>query len=178
MEAQYKFAYALETWGVWGGGPRRAAVRITTTNGDCWLKSSTLVPDNVWSHLAFTYDANGGANNLKLYMNGKLIAQTNATGPLATGDGLFFTGIYGIWDVAELRLWNVVRTHAQIAANMKQSLVGNEAGLNAYYTFKNTTKDLTGHGNDGILMYMEQYIQQTIFSPGAGPAINSLLLGD
>ena len=113
------------------------------------MNSSTLVPDNVWSHLAFTYDAAGGANNLKLYLNGQLIAQATATGPLATGDGLFFTGYYGIWDVAELRLWNVVRTQPQIAANMKRSLVGNETGLNAYYTFKNTTKDITGHGNDG-----------------------------
>jgi hypothetical protein len=78
--------------------------------------------------------------------------------------------------VAELRLWNVVRTQAQIAGNMKRSLVGNEAGLTAYYTFKNTTKDLTGHGNDGILMYMEQYIKQTIFNAGAVPAIDLLLL--
>ena len=144
------------------------------------MNSSTagLVPDGVWSHLAFTYDAAGGGNNLKLYMNGQLIASATATGNLATGDGLFFTGYYGIWDVAELRLWNVVRSQAQIAANMRRSLVGNEPGLNAYYTFKNTTQDLTGHGNDGILMYMEQYIQQSLLTAGAGPAIDFLLLLD
>ena len=136
------------------------------------------MPDNVWSHLAFTYDAAGGTNNLKLYLNGQLIAQTTTTGTLATGDGLFFTGYYGIWDVAELRLWNVVRTQPQIAATMKRSLVGNETGLKAYYTFKNTTKDITGHGNDGILMYMEQYLRQTLLNAGAEPAINFLLLGD
>ena len=113
-----------------------------------------------------------------LYMNGQLIASATTTGTLATGDGLFFTGYYGICDVAELRLWNVVRTQPQIAATMKRSLVGNEAGLNAYYTFKNTIRDITGHGNDGILMYMEQYIQQTIFSAGAVPAVNFLLLGN
>lgn len=61
---------------------------------------------------------------------------------------------------------------------MKRSLVGNEAGLNACYTFNNTTQDLTGHGNDGILIYMEQYIRQTIFKTDAGPAIDLLLLGD
>jgi hypothetical protein len=176
LEAGYKFAYALETWGTYNGGQRRAGVRINTTTGYCWLNSSTPVPDNVWSHLAFTYDAAGGTNNLKLYMNGQLVGTATATGNLITGDGLFFTGYYGIWDVAELRLWNVVRTQAQIAGNMKRSLVGNEAGLTAYYTFKNTTKDLTGHGNDGILMYMEQYIKQTIFNAGAVPAIDLLLL--
>jgi hypothetical protein len=178
LEAGNKRAYALETWDVYHGGPRKAAVRITTTDASVWLNSSTLVPENVWSHLAFTYDAAGGANNLKLYLNGQLIAQATATGPLATGDGLFFTGYYGIWDVAELRLWNVVRTQAQIAANLRRSLVGNEPGLKAYYTFKNTTQDLTGHGNDGILMYMEQYIQQSLLTAGAGPAIDLLLLLD
>lgn len=61
---------------------------------------------------------------------------------------------------------------------MKRGLVGNEAGLTAYYTFKNTTRDITGHGNDGILMYMEQYMRQTILNAGAGPAIDLLLVGD
>jgi len=178
LEAGYKFAYALETWGTYDGGQRRAAVEINTTEGNCWLNSSTPVPDNVWSHLAFTYDASGGDNNLKLYMNGQLIASATAAGNLISGDGLFFTGFYGIWDVAELRLWNVVRTQAQIAANMRRSLAGNEPGLNAYYTFKNTTQDLTGHGNDGILMYMEQYIQQSLLTAGAGPAVDFLLLLD
>jgi hypothetical protein len=173
-------SYALQTFD--RGGPRQALAQIQTSTGTYYLNpaSSTvgLVPDGVWSHLAFTYDAAGGADNFKLYLNGQLIASTTATGTLATGDGLFFTGLYGIWDVAELRLWNVARTQAQIAATMKQSLVGNEPGLNAYYTFKNTTQDLTGHGNDGILMYMEQYIRQTILNAGAGPAIDLLLLLD
>ena len=173
-------SYALQTFD--RGGKRQAQVQIQTTNGPFWLNPASgtvgLVPDNAWSHLAFTYDAAGGDNNFKLYMNGQLIAATTATGTLATSDGLFFTGIYGVWDVAELRLWNVARIQAQIAATMKRPLMGNEPGLNAYYTFKNTTKDLTGHGNDGILMYMERYIQQTIFSAGAVPGINLLLLLD
>jgi len=179
IEASY-FSYGLTTYDYYGN--RRAAGQIRTSDGEFWVVPATdtagLVPDGTWSHLAFTYDATGGANNLKLYMNGQLVGSTTATGNLVTGDGLLFTGYYGIWDVAELRLWNVVRTQAQIAANMKRSLVGNEAGLNAYYTFKDTTQDLTGHGNDGILMYMEQYIRQTILNAGAGPAIDLLLLLD
>jgi len=178
VEQDYTYPYSLQTWA--RGTARQAQVQIKTTDNTYYLNpaSSTvgLVPDGVWSHLAFTYDAAGGADNFKLYLNGQLIAQMTATGNLVTGDGLFFTGYYGILDVAELRLWNVVRTQAQIAANMKRSLVGNEPGLAAYYTFKNTTKDITGHGNDGILMYMEQYIRQTILTAGAGPAIDLLLL--
>lgn len=52
LEAGYKFAYALGTWGVYNNGPRRAAVWINTAGGIVPLRSSTLVPDNVWSHLA------------------------------------------------------------------------------------------------------------------------------
>ena len=44
---------------------------------------------------------------------------------------------------------------------MGRQLTGSETGLNAYYTFDNTTKDITGHGNDGILMYMETYVANT-----------------
>jgi hypothetical protein len=178
MEANY-FSYALQTWD--RSGQRQAAASIRTTAGDFWVNPASatagLVPDGSWSHLAMTYDAGAGANNLKLYMNGQLVGTATATGNLATGDGLFFLGYYGIWDVAELRLWNRVLSQGEIAANMYRALSGGEAGLNAYYTFKNTTKDLTGHGNDGILMYMEQYLTQNIFSR-ALPAINDLLLGN
>ena len=173
LEDGYR-AYSLQTFN--RSGKRQAAAQIRTTNNEFWVNpaSSTagLVTDGQWTHLAFTYDAAGGDNNFKLYMNGQLIASTTATGTLSTGDGLFFAGKYGIWDVAELRLWNRVLTQSEIAANRLSTLQGNEPGLNAYYTFKNTTRDITGHGNDGILMYQEQYS----FRNRANAAINLLLL--
>ena len=175
VEQGYNFAYALQTWLVQG----QAQAQIQTTDGKFWVNpaSSTagLVPDGSWSHLAFTYDAAGGANNFKLYLNGQLIASTTATGTLATDDGLFLTGYYGVWDVAELRLWNRPLSQSELAANMYRPLKGNESGLNAYYSFKKTTMDITGHGNDGILMYMEQYISQNILRK-ANPALYMLLL--
>lgn len=84
---------------------------------------------------------------------------------------------YGIWDVAELRLWSRVLSQAEIAANMYRPLSGGETGLNAYYTFKNTTKDITGRGNYGILMYMEQHLRQNILRTGGMGALE-LLLGE
>ncbi len=79
--------------------------------------------------------------------------------------------------MVELRLWTRVLSQAEIAAYMYRPRQGNEPGLNAYYTFKNTTKDVTGHGCDGILMYLEQYIQQHILR-AAGVGIDLLLLLD
>lgn len=145
---------------------RQAAARIwTTTSGEAWLnplsETAGLVPDNAWTHLAMTYDPGAGADNFKLFMNGQLIAAGTATGELVTTDGMFFTGYYGNWEVDELRLWNRAMTQTEIAANMGRKLAGTETGLNAYYTFDNTTLDLTGHGNNGYLMYKEEYVNRT-----------------
>jgi hypothetical protein len=179
VEPGYNRVYSLQTWA--RSGARQAQAQIQTTDNTFYLNpagsTAGLVPDGVWSHLAFTYDAAGGANNFKLYLNGQFIAATTATGNLATGDGLFFTGYYGIWDVAELRLWNRVLSQSELAANRFKKLTGSESGLNAYYTFKNTARDITGHGNDGILMYMEQYMKQNI-GLGGLPAVDFLLLND
>jgi hypothetical protein len=158
------FSYALGTFQ--RGTKRQAVARIQTAgSGAVWLNPASdtvgLVPDNAWTHLAMTYDPGAGTDNLKLYMNGQLIAAGTATGALVTTDGMFFAGYYGNWEVDELRLWGRALTQAEIAANMSRKLTGTEPGLNAYYNFDNTTLDLTGHGNNGYLMYKEEYVNRT-----------------
>jgi hypothetical protein len=159
VETGYDFSYALQTWDRYG--QRQAQAQIQTTDGKFLANPGSsvegLVPDGVWTHLALTYDAEAGTENLKLYMNGQPIAAATATGNLATGDGLFFTGRYGVWEVDELRLWAVARTQAEITSNMKKTLIGTEPGLNAYFNFNSSTKDITGRGNDGTLMYREEF---------------------
>ncbi len=161
----------------------RAVAELRTTAG--WyvldLGGSNpveLVPENAWTHLAMTYDADAAGNNFKLYKNGQLINSTTATGTVATGTGNFFAGSpweNGGWELSELRLWSKALTQSEINANMRRQLTGSEEGLNAYYPFSNTTKDMTGHNNDGILIYKESYVAPPSFS-GAMPAVNSLLL--
>ncbi len=145
-----------------------------------WYDPVSQVPDNVWTHLAMTYDAGAAGNNFKLYKNGQLIISTQATGNVATGTGNFFAGniwpsYNGGWEMTELRLWSTTRSQNDIKANMYRKLAGTESGLNAYYQFGNTTKDMTGHGNDGILNYLESYVPAT-FGPPSLPAVNGLLL--
>ena len=137
-----------------------------------------LVPENAWTHLAMTYDADAAGNNFKLYKNGQLINSTRATGTVATGTGNFFAGSpweNGGWELSELRLWSKALTQSEINTNMRRQLTGSESELNAYYPFSHTTKDMTGHGNDGILIYKESYVAPPSIS-GAVPAVNSLLL--
>jgi hypothetical protein len=150
---------------------RKPQVRLRTTDG---VSSTTTfldppggvasLPDNIWSHLAFTFDAGGGANNFKLYLNGQQVAVKTVSGNVVWGEDLSFVCGYnsgnGTCEVDELRLWDRARTQAELAANMSRSLAGEEPNLAAYYNFNNTTRDFTGHGNDGFLMYKEQYIKR------------------
>ena len=121
-------------------------------------RGMAILPPEKWVHLAFTYDADGGANNLRLYVGGKLTAAATATGDLATGDGQLLLGYFGSWEVDELRFWNRALSQSEITANVMSKLTGQEAGLTAYYNFDNTTRDLTARGNDGILMYLESFL--------------------
>jgi hypothetical protein len=153
---------------------------LATTDGwyvlNLWGDPAGFVPINVWTHLAITYDG----SNFKLYKNGQFINSTPAIGNVATGTGSFFAGKFwpgsnGGWKMDELRLWGKALTQSEIQANMKRKLSGAESGLNAYYQFRNTTKDLTGHGNDGILVYLENYVPSNVW-PAPTSAVNFLLL--
>jgi hypothetical protein len=173
--------YSLGTY-TYGDTRRQAIAELRTTDG--WYELSAgywqpigLVPDNAWTHLAFTYDAWEGENNFKLYKNGQLIASMTATGIVSTGYGNFFAGYYGCWEMNELRLWHRTLTESEINNNMRRKLAGTEPGLNAYYPFSDTTKDMTGHGNDGIVIYQESYVASTR-DAAALPEVNLLLLLD
>ncbi len=165
------FIYKAETgvdgaWGPYILGQWRDGkldARIATENGGFVLGGGDPIPNNTWVHVAMTYDANAGENNFKIYINGNEVGKQTATGNLITGQGSVFIGgdnyyryIDGII-IDELRFWNRALTGDEIKANMYNKLTGKEAGLTAYYNFDKTTKDITGHGNDGYLMYKETY---------------------
>lgn len=84
------------------------------------LTAPSSLPANTWSHLAATY----GDGFLRLYVNGAQVASaqrntpiTISTSPLEIGGdslwGQFFQGL-----IDEVRIYNVVRTPAQIQADM------------------------------------------------------------
>lgn len=111
--------------------------------------------DNAWHHWAGTYDA---STRLQcLYRDGVLLA-TNVAAQNYQGSGNLFIGtvwgadFYGAID--EVRIWNKVRTQAELLADMNRSLTGNESGLLAYYPFDEgagtNVLDATGHGYDGV----------------------------
>lgn len=92
-----------------------------------------------WTHLAATYQKEGHV--LRLYVNGVEVGSRvcgenppiTGAGPLVQRVGENFNGL-----VAEVRLWSVPRSAAQISDAMGRALAGTESGLAAYY-----------RGNDG-----------------------------
>ncbi|MES2645863.1 MAG: LamG-like jellyroll fold domain-containing protein [Bacteroidota bacterium] len=124
-----------------------------------WVYSTGTVPVGIQTHVAITLS--GGI--LTFYING--VASGSAPVPFSQDNGEmnigrqqpsgckcnFFSGM-----MDEVRLWNVLRTPAQIQANMTIPVAPNSPGLVAYYKFDEgtgiTTADATGNGNTGTLI--------------------------
>ncbi|HVS97170.1 MAG TPA: gliding motility-associated C-terminal domain-containing protein [Puia sp.] len=129
---------------------------ITTSDGYFQTPPVCDIALNITYHVAMTYD---GAT-LKFYRNGVLLSQIAATGTLFQQDipteiGMCFyqthpTNFVGY--INEVRIWNVVRTQAQILAYMNTALPNPTAqpGLLAYYNFaglSNLQGNSTWNGN-------------------------------
>jgi hypothetical protein len=115
---------------------------------------------NKWHHVAGTYDG----TTQKLYIDGYLVAEAeDAFTITGTGANPLHIGSSGFGakdrtvdgSIAEVRIWNVARTHQQIVDAMNISLVGDETGLVAYWPLNEgegqTVTDLTANGIVGQL---------------------------
>ena len=110
---------------------------------------SGYTPTTCWQHLAVTYDK---PNSLvKFYVNGTLVQSVSRSLPLAKIDAASIgswkgTERYFNGTIDEVRVWNTVRTAADITGNMMTPLVNPESisGLIAYYPFD---QGVAGEGN-------------------------------
>jgi sugar lactone lactonase YvrE len=135
-----------------------------------WDASSSGIPLNTWTHVAVTYDGSSKG----FYINGVL----NRT--VSRGQGLYSTPGSPLYigrqgsvcncnffngQLAEVRLWNSVRTASQIQADMNLSLAGPQAGLVAYYHLNagsgGTAADSSGNGNTGTLVNGATWVNST-----------------
>ncbi|KPA18019.1 Pentaxin, partial [Candidatus Magnetomorum sp. HK-1] len=121
--------------------------------------------DNTWHHLAIVVDLSIGR---KIYVDGTVVA----TGAKTVSDFNWDTCIdigyenlgapsqpYFKGNLFEVRLWNEVRTQAQIQNTMYSTLTGNEPNLLLYLRFDRqyttTITDLSNNGNNGQLINIE-----------------------
>ena len=109
-----------------------------------------------WHHWCCVYDAK--AAKRRIYLDGKKINDSGNTRPYKGTGKLTLAG--GLWSgspmfkgrMAELRIWNVVRSDGEVAAHWNQRLTGKEKGLLACLSLQvikndgktETTPDETG----------------------------------
>jgi hypothetical protein len=120
---------------------------VTTATGSYVLNTGeNSVQQNKWQHVALTVSA---SNVYTIYIDGVVApytstgvaaaAKTNATAPAYVGNNAGLArGFNG--NIDEVRIWSGVLDQATIAANTMIKLVGNEAGLLAYYSFSENDK--------------------------------------
>lgn len=128
--------------------------------GWTWIDTGYVAALDEWTHVAVSYD-NG---TVRTYANGTLVHTYEGAGALGDVDGRndfrvgaregAEQGFIGLID--EVRVWNVARTGAQIAARHDELLGGSETGLVGYWRMDETdgptVADLSSQGNHGTLL--------------------------
>lgn len=120
------------------------------------VSTSISLTNNVWRHVAMSFGP--GTNNSKIYVDGTLAATFTLSNALNTGN--MFIGSSNPAQAPsasfdEFRIWNTVRTQAEITEKISCELLGNEPELVAYYKFNQsngtTLNDATTNANNGTL---------------------------
>lgn len=137
----------------------RLQISSDGTSGNQDSLSVTWLPTiNTWYHIAVTWDAS--ASTAKFYINGaqqgadQVGVQTsihNNGVPFRIGSLGGTTGGSAsqpfMGDIDDVRIWNTVRTTAQILANYQTQLAGTESNLQGYWQLNNDLTDETSNGN-------------------------------
>lgn len=130
--------------------------------GDWDVSGDALIEPNQWTHLAVTFDG----TSKRFYRNGVLVRRVDRGGALAQflveeplflgrqGSACACNFFQGALD--EVRIWNVARTDAEIAAGMNFPMSGPVPGLVGRYGFDEiqgaTVNDASGQGRSGIIV--------------------------
>ena len=126
---------------------------------DVEITSATTVTTGDWVHVAGTRTRATG--DFQIFVNGQLEASgVNHTGAL-DATPIISVGCWASADAAldglldELKIWETVRTPAEIDAGMHLALTGNEPGLVGYYRFDDMggsqLLDSSSQGNHGTV---------------------------
>jgi hypothetical protein len=156
--------YILSTEG-WNPKNHGFSLRLAGSNknfnfsigdGSGWpgIDSSTPIVTDTWYHLAVTCTA----TQMTLYVNGVQDATAAIVTPMVASTEIITLGDSPAWSgrnfdgqMSDLRFWNVVRTPAQITADMTSTLKGTETGLVADWKMNEgkgtTAADATGKYN-------------------------------
>lgn len=141
-------------WVFWVTADGRLALTAILSTGNLKEKiSSFTLPIGKWVHVAITLnmatDATtgyiDGLSTPLVTQNAGTAATFTNTGDMAIGKspaGLYFDG-----KVTDVRVWNAIRTAAEIKNNSGQFLTGSESGLAGYWKLSGDLNDSTSSNN-------------------------------
>ncbi|MEQ8580849.1 LamG-like jellyroll fold domain-containing protein, partial [Marinoscillum sp.] len=119
---------------------------------------------NSWHHFAATWSEDGSNVTIAIYVDGDSITSTVTTAKFGLESGFYFGGspahpTFAPGSMADIRLWDVAKTEAEISASMSSMLIGNEAGLIGYWplndvTGSSTATNLVAGGSAATLVSM------------------------
>ena len=146
------------------------------SNNQSWY-TNTLVPVNEWHHLATTWTG----NDILFYLDGELVHEVNNAfnhhiptngynlelGRRGSQNAYYLNG-----DIAEARVWNVVRSQAELQDWMNHPLNGDEPGLVGYWPLHTDFNDYSPYGIHGT-PYGNVYPNTNSFLPSALPLMIS-----
>lgn len=140
----------------WGGevnsdGTIQTFAGATSASDDVYSRRSVGLDE--WVHVATTMNVT--TNTYTMYINGIAVstsaAATAATAIADSGDLLLGKRADGAFyfngKMKEVRLWDDVRTEAEIRENMNQELTGSEGGLIGYWKLEDDLNDSTANAN-------------------------------
>lgn len=124
------------------------------------VTSTVQMPLNQWTHIAVSYSAS--TSEAKLYINGVLDATGGGTlDTSGVGAGIGYHNVDDVFNglIDDVRIWDTVRTDAEIFANRTTCLIGTETNLYAFYNFDEgngtIATDLTANNFHGTLINMD-----------------------
>ncbi len=148
-----------------GGASISVMVITSTANGVRTFTLPYRYDDGKWHHVAFTYNQ----ARIEAFFDGVSVGSTTlTTGPMLgttknVNVGVINNGVFPATDltsfvglIGETRLWNTIRTEAEISANMHRRLRGDETGLVGYWPLNEAAGtviyDRTSSANHGSLV--------------------------
>ena len=150
--------------------------------GSGWISTNVNISDGTWHHVAFSFN-NNVTNGSFVYIDGVLKLTTtyrisDQSVDLTLGSGISYGSQFFDGSIDEVRIWNVVRSQAQIQSAMNSTVASNSTGLVAYYKLDESTGssaiDATGNGNNGTVNNSPSWMVPST-SPLGGSSYTSLL---
>ena len=137
------------------GTSKNIGFHLYTTSGLHTIEIANALEIGKWTHIAVTISE---SREGKLYQNGQLVQSKPFALPDIVNRKLNYIAKsswaqdgYFEGEIAEVRVWNIVRTPEEIKQNINSRLSGNEPGLVGYYPLNGDANDKTSKANHGTI---------------------------